>query len=163
MKLSRRDKVDIIQAYELLETVQSLADKYNVTRQAIYKTLKVAGIDTSKRLLDVSCTTCGRLIKRNKGRVRRQKNHFCDQECYYAFLDAGNGLGPYIKDRHGQRIARRIVSQYFELHKDNVVHHEDKNCLNNLPYNLKVFASQGDHIRYHRGFDIDPIWDGRDI
>jgi hypothetical protein len=158
-KITQKDKVDIIKAYEQLETVISLAQKHNVTRQAIYKVLRQHGIDTSKKQLQVSCRACGELLTRNKARVRKQKNHFCNYECYFAFLEAGND-NIYIQNRQGQRIGRRIVSCFFELSDTHIVHHEDRNTLNNLPYNLKVFACQGDHIRYHRGFEIDPIWDG---
>ncbi len=35
------------------------------------------------------------------------------------------------------------------LEEDEVVHHEDENRHNNDPSNLRVFASQGDHLRYH--------------
>ena len=159
MRITYRDRVDIIKAYESeLTPIIKLADKYNVTRQAIYKILKQAGIDTSKKLVQVSCTTCGNILSRHKARIRRQKNHFCDMECYTAFLNAGNGM--YIQNRQGQRIARRKVSEYFDLQKDHIVHHEDRNSLNNQIWNLKVFACQGDHIRYHRGFEVTPIFDG---
>lgn len=158
-KITQKDKVHIIKAYENLETVASLATTFGVTRQAIYKVLRTNGIDTSKKQLKVSCRACGKILTRNKARVRKQKNHFCDYKCYYAFLEAGND-NIYIQNRQGQRIARRVVSCFFELQDDHIVHHEDRNTLNNLPYNLKVFSTQGDHIRYHREFEIDPIWDG---
>ncbi len=161
MKLTRRNRVDIIEAYENLTPVIELAEKYSLTRQGIYKVLRVNGIDTTKKKLDVSCTTCGKIIQRPKCRIRKQKNHFCDDECYFAFLEAGNG-NPYIQNRHGQRIGRRVVSAYFTLEEGHVVHHEDRNTLNNLPYNLKVFATQGDHIRYHRGFEVQPLWEWSD-
>jgi len=159
-KLTQQNKVDIIEAYNVqLVPIIKLAEKYNVTRQAIYKLLKQSGIDTTKKLIQVSCTTCGNILLRPKCRIRKQKNHFCDDTCYFAFLDAGNG-SPYIQSRHGQRIARRVVAELFDLQDGHIVHHEDRNCFNNLPYNLKVFACQGDHVRYHRGFEVQPIWDG---
>jgi hypothetical protein len=164
MKLTPTDTVNIIEAFENLTPVAELANEYGMTRQGVYKVLRRNGVDTKKKQLDVSCTACGNIIKRPKCRIRKQKNHFCNYECYYAFLEAGNG-NPYIHNRHGQRIARRVVSEYFELQDGYVVHHEDRNTLNNLPYNLKVFACQGDHIRYHRlGPDyVQPIWKGTDI
>ena len=117
-------------------------------------------MDTSKRKVQVECSACGKLLKRVKSRVRKQRHHYCDHECYYAALEAGNGY-PYIQNRHGMRVARSVVSKYFELSEGNVVHHEDRNTLNNMLRNLKVFATQGDHVRYHRGFDIEPIWEGK--
>ena len=162
MKVTPKMRVDIIEAYETkLETMINLAKRYGVTRQAVYKILKRAGIDTTKRKLVISCSTCDKEFERHKGRIRKQKFHFCSPECYHAFLDAGGKL-PYVASRHGQRLARNKVSEYFELKENNVVHHEDRNCLNNTLENLKVFRNQGDHVRYHRwGSDyVEPIWDG---
>ena len=162
MKLTKNDKVYIIIAYQELTPMIELATKFNISRQAVYKILKKAGIDTAKHKIPVSCTTCGKELTRNKFQIRKQKNHFCNQECYTAFLQAGNGF-PYIQNRQGQRIARSLVSKHFDLRDSYVVHHENRNCLDNKLKNLKVFATQGDHIRYHRGFDVTPLWDSFQI
>jgi hypothetical protein len=147
--LTRNQKVDIIDAYtNQLTPMIELADKYGITRQGIYKILKKAGVDTTTQRFTVSCTACGNKLSRPKSKVRRQLNHFCSTDCYYAFLAAGNGF-PYLQNRHGQMQARSIVSQYFSLQEDHVVHHEDRNTLNNRLDNLKVFACNGDHVRYH--------------
>ena len=159
--LSENQKVDIITMYNNLEKVDDIAKKYNRTRQGIYKLLKCNGIDTSKKKIQVSCCACGKEISKNKSAVRRQKNLFCGNECYYAFLQAGNG-NAYKRSAAGCRAAREIVAKVFELKEGYIVHHEDRNNWNNNLYNLKVFANQGDHVRYHRlGPDyVQPIWDG---
>jgi hypothetical protein len=155
-----KDKVDIVRAYESeLISMIDLAERYGITRQGIYKILKHAGIDTTKRKLPVTCTACGQEVMAHKARIRRQKWIFCNHECYAAWLQAGNGF-PYIQNRNGQLIARSVVSKYFVLREGHVVHHENRNNLDNRLENLRVFANQGDHIRYHRGFDSTPIWDG---
>lgn len=166
-KLSNIQKVDIIKAFtEDLEPMISIAKRYGKTRQSIWKMLKKEGINTSKSMgnttIQVSCTACSGIIERNKARVRNQMNHFCNDKCYSAYLEAGNGNGPYVNNRHGQRIARNKVAQVFNLKNVHVVHHEDRNTLNNIWCNLRVFACQGDHIRYHRlGLDyVQPIWSG---
>lgn len=158
--LTTKQKVDIIQSYsEQLTPMIELARKYGVTRQYIHRIITKAGIDTSKHKIPVSCTVCGKEVLRTKARIRKQLNHFCSMDCYFAFLEAGNGF-PYVQNRHGQRIGRSIVSKYFQLQEKHVVHHENRNNLDNRPTNLKVFANRGDHVRYHRGFDVEPIWDG---
>ena len=162
MSLSKKDKVDIIKGYKEFVPMIELAEKYGVTRQGIYKIIKKAGISTAKGLIEVSCDTCSKVIKRTKSQIRKQKHHFCCNDCYYAFLEAGNGF-PYIENRQGQRIARSIVSKYFKLELGYIVHHENRNTLYNRIPNLRVFRTQGDHVRYHRGLDIEPIWDGRDV
>ena len=160
MKLTHQDYVDIVEAYDVgLETMINIAKKYGLTRQGVYNILKRNGVDTSKRKLEVSCSSCGAVLKRHKMRLRKNLNHFCDMTCYTAFLEAGNG-SPYVANRHGQRTGRAIVSNYFGLKDGNVVHHKDRNNYNNNPKNLMVFANNGDHVRYHRGFQVVPLWDG---
>ncbi len=151
---------DIVDMFEKdLMPVIEIAEIFHVTRHSIYRILHKCGVDTSKRQYPVSCNVCGKEFTITKGRLRRQKHVFCSRECYYAYLKAGNGY-PYIQNRHGQRIARSIVSKYFKLGDNHIVHHENRNCLDNRLKNLKVFRNQGDHIRYHRGFDVKSIWDG---
>ena len=160
VRLTTVEVVDIINAYsEDLTPMIELANKYGMTRQGVYKVLRRAGIDTTKKRLPVSCTTCGAEILRTKARIRKQLNHFCTPECYFAFLDAGS-WGKYIYWRQGMRIARNKVCQYYPVRPKHVVHHEDRNCYNNRLDNLRVFANQGDHVRYHRGFDVLPLWSG---
>lgn len=159
-QLTPKEKVNVIKAYtEQLTPMAELAKQYNRSRAGIWKLLTKAGVDTTKHKISVSCSTCGKEIKRTKSRIRKQINHFCNYECYYAFLEAGNG-NPYVQNRQGQRIARMKAAEYIELKDGYIVHHEDRNTLNNMIHNLKVFRNQGDHVRYHRGFTVEPLWDG---
>ena len=166
-RLTPKEKVDIVRAYtEQLEPMINLADRYGRTRQAIWKVIKRAGIDPSDyETFTVSCSACGTPMQRYRCEVRNSKHLFCSSSCYYAYIE-GRQTGEYGDNRHGQRIARAVVSQYYDLQPDHIVHHEDRNCLNNHPRNLKVFANQGDHIRYHRwaqdGHEVKILWDGSD-
>ena len=165
MKITPKDKVDIINRYQVdLEPMQSIAKRYNVSRQAIWKTLRAAGIDTSKAAANIktSCPSCGKVFSVVRCRLRKSKNVFCSAACYSAYLEAGNGMGSYISNRHGQRVARSKVAEYIDLKPEYVVHHIDRDCLNNRLDNLMVFACQGDHIRYHRlGPEYSrPVWSG---
>lgn len=164
VRLNRLQIVDIIDSYtNNLETMESISNRLGISRQGVWKALKRNGIDTKKNGgIEVSCFTCGKVFKKPRCQVRKNLHMFCSHDCYYAFLEAGRG-GAYIESRQGQRTARRVVSEYFELQIGNIVHHEDRNCFNNHPINLKAFRNQGDHIRYHRGFEVDPIWDGSNI
>lgn len=157
IRLTDKQKVDIVQGYKDLIPMIELAEKYNITRQGVYKIIKQAGVDTQKALLPVSCNVCGKEIYRNKAKIRRQLHMFCSSDCYTAFLQAGNG-SPYVESRYRSRIARTIVSDHFQLQKGHIVHHENRNQTDNRLDNLRVFANQGDHVRYHRGFDVSPIW-----
>lgn len=170
MKVQPKQIVNIINAYsEQLEPIISIAARYNMSRQGVWKILKKVGVNTAKgaggaSLISISCAACGKEIVVNRSRVRKRKRLFCDLTCYYAYLEAHQG-GTYQQNRHGQRIARDKISKVFNLQPKHIVHHEDRNTLNNMLNNLKVFANQGDHIRYHRGqpdniYDAIPLWEG---
>lgn len=163
-RMTQDQIVDAIDSYtNKLEPMISISERLGISRQGVCRLLKRNGIDTSnKGGLEVSCFTCGKLFKKPRCQVRKALHVFCSDDCYFAFLKAGRG-GAYVQNRHGQRIARHVVSKYFTLQEQHVVHHEDRNCLNNMLPNLRVFACQGDHIRYHRGFEVDPIWDGSTV
>lgn len=148
MKIPRERHMDIIRAYTIdLLPMQEIADMHKVSRTAIHKILQAADVDTGKQRYAVSCTTCGQLIQRTRKQIRKQYNHFCNQTCYRSYLDAGKN--EYIGHRHSQRIARSIVLKHFALQAEHIVHHEDRNEMNNRLDNLLVFACRGDHIRYH--------------
>lgn len=160
VRLKESEQVDIVRRYNNLETMIDLAKEHGVTRQGIFKVLNRYGVDTTKRQLKVSCKTCQKVFYRQKGRIRKQLNHFCGSDCYFAYLEAGQGAGKYKASRRGQQIARQKIAEVFTLEDGYIVHHEDRNCLNNSMDNLKVFACQGDHVRHHRGFDVEPVYAG---
>ena len=171
MKIHQKDKVDIIKSYTInLEPMKDIAKRYEVTRQAIHKLLRKEGVKTAKGLnntrFEVTCIACNKMFIRNRAYIRNHRHIFCSYECYYAFIEA-NQSRIYNQSRQGQRIARTKVSQFFNLQGSHIVHHEDGNQFNNSLDNLRVFLSQGDHIRYHRwskdGTDVEPIWDGRNL
>ena len=163
IRLTPKQEVDIINEYTInLVPMIELANRYGRTRQGIWKLLKRNGIDPDDhQRLDLICPACGEQFDRPRCQVRNRKRLFCSVECYYAYLEAGQN-GSYHYSRQGQRIARMKVSELFDLQPGHIVHHEDRNTLNNELWNLRVFATQGDHVRYHRlGPDYaTPIWDG---
>ena len=175
-KLSEQDKLDIIKAYEEdLEPVTSIAIRYDKTRQGIWKLLKKAGVDTTKHKIAVSCVTCGAVIHRVKSLLRNRHNVFCDYNCYYSFLEAGAAHVTATEQRRGNKRARIIIKKLFDLQPQHIVHHEDRFPLNNQLWNLRVFRTQGDHIRYHHRMRdlehnknssmiiVEPIWNGAEI
>jgi hypothetical protein len=157
---SEYEKIKSLYQDDLIPIIK-LAETYGVTRAAIYKVLKKVGVDTSKKGgMEVTCATCGEFFKKPRCQVRVRNNLFCSQECWYKYV---NREGKYSYSRQGQRRGRKVVSRYHTLQPGEIVHHEDKNCRNNTLANLRVFACQSDHIRYHRGFDVVPVWNGVDI
>ena len=162
-RLTSEQQVDIIYRYRHnLATMIELAIEHGVTRQAVWKFLKSVGVETIKGPVLVTCNACGKEILRTKARIRRTRRNFCNRRCYTAYLETGHGFGRYLPNRQGQRIARTVVSEFFKLLPGYVVHHKDRNSLNNNPSNLMVFRNNGDHTRWHRGLrvDVDVLWDG---
>lgn len=65
------------------------------------------------------------------------------------YLDS-NG---YLRYTHNNKLVHRDVAAKKlgrKLRKEEVVHHKDRNKLNNDPANLWVFKSQDDHDRVHK-------------
>ena len=54
MRLTNKEQVDIIKAYNNLVPMITLAKQYGVTRQAIWKILRKYGHDTSKHRIPES-------------------------------------------------------------------------------------------------------------
>ena len=168
-RLTKKEEVDVIESYTIrLEPMVRIASRYNRTRQGIWKVLKKWGIEPQEfERIQLTCQACGKQFDRPRCQVRNRKRLFCSMDCWYAYLEAAQE-GTYKQNRHGQRRAREVVSRYISLVDKNVVHHKDRNTLNNYIGNLMVFANHGDHIRWHRGqpgneFDIQPIFDGADF
>jgi hypothetical protein len=149
-----------------LATIQHLppsqiAPIAGISRQAVWKILRKQGVNTSKgpegfTRVRYLCDFCGKPSEMTRARWRNTQKHYCSAACYYADLE-NPGYHPW---RHGQRLARAIVSQYFHLEDGNVVHHKDGDSRNNDRSNLAVFQSQSDHIKHHRGQAVNPVWDG---
>ena len=138
--------------------ISILAAEVGITRQAIWKRLKAAGIDISGRYWQrVDCGYCGTKLDRRKSYMTDKAKVFCNTECYYANRE-NPGYKPW---RHGSRLARAIVAQRFALDSLHVVHHKDGDQRNNNLDNLVVYASQSDHIKAHHGKSkVTPVWDG---
>ena len=165
MKTSDKDRVDIVRRYSVgLERMKDLAIEYAMTRQGIYKILKQAGVNTSKGeggscRVTYSCTVCGTETSMTRSCFRKRKHVFCGEKCYFAWLKHGNG-NPLIMHRQSGRQARKVVEKHFALRPSDIVHHEDRNQYNNHISNLIVFRNNGDHVRYHRGFEVPILWRG---
>ena len=162
MKKRIRDLNEVKQMYTVQHlTGEEIARIYGVTRQAVYKRLKALGIKSiDGEWVKTNCSFCGSEITKRRKQWRKNTNNYCSMECYSASLE-NPGYKPW---RHGQRLARAIVGQYYKLLYNNVIHHEDGDSRNNDRLNLRVFANQSDHLKYHRSkVKPIPIWDGSKI
>jgi len=161
-KLTPEEKADIIIAYQTnLVPMLELAKKYGKSRAGIWKTLQKAGVNTTKRRLPVTCHACGKQVLKPKCQIRKAKYCYCTFDCYMEYIrETGQS---YVKNRGGQRRARSAVGRHFELKENMIVHHENKDTLDNRLTNLRVFSDHSEHMRYHRSGEAIPLWDGREI
>ena len=164
MKINPNDRETIVKAYtiEFIPMIE-LARRYNVTRMAIWKLLNAVGVDTTKQAAHIKtiCDNCGKETSVIRSVISKRLHSFCNHNCYYAWLKREEAKHPLLTSRHCMRIARQMVEKSgFFVENEMVVHHEDRNETNNELHNLKVFASQGDHVQYHRGFTVLPLWEG---
>ena len=152
MKIKYEEWPIIIQKYSIgLQSTGMLAKAYGVSRRAIWMGLNNRGIDTSKVIAcwrTRNCAFCGAEVSVRRARMRDSTSSYCNQECYIGIIKLRSPN--YKAHRQGQRKAREVVSKHFTLLPGYIVHHEDGNNDNNAVSNLTVFASNVDHMGYHR-------------
>lgn len=162
-KIPESEHAKIIHAFTVeLETIISLSARYGVSRQAIYKILRLNGVDTTKSGTNawhtVSCHHCGAPVLVRRARLRNKNNLFCGNDCWLQYL---NSISSGKLDRYGMMVGRETVRTLWPgLQPGMVVHHIDGDDKNNNVSNLLVYATQGDHLRAHRGYPADPVWVG---
>lgn len=126
----------------------------------------------SCRMEEITCKGCGEIFVRNNG-LKPNKTH-CSQRCWVTNYNRRNEDGHsnkgsamsnatasarglarrttdwYVKQdgRHEHRVVAEAVLGR-SLEPGEVVHHEDRNKMNNHPHNLIVFPSQSGHMTHH--------------
>ncbi len=109
----------------------------------------------------LTCAACGALFDRPRSQAKRgHYKQYCSEACYQGTIKQ-NGAN-YVNSRVGTRRGRKVVSAHFAIRPGQVVHHHDGDDTNNTLTNLAVFATQAEHMRFHRGGNAQPIWNGQD-
>jgi hypothetical protein len=141
----------------------SIAEAAGITRIAVWKALRRAGVKPGRRAPPVAlvCAVCGKTFSRPRHRLVDVQNVYCSSACYMGWIVEKGKV--YRPSRYGLRLARAVVSSVFDIPEGAVVHHHDGSDYNNDLGNLAVFASHSTHMSFHRGGKGLPIWDGRDI
>lgn len=153
------DLVDLYTVKHL--TLRQIAKLTGMSHTSVMGRLTTAGVATKQGTwVNGHCDFCGAKIRKTRARWRNSQRHFCNSACYYATIENPN----FIEWRHGQRLARAIVSQHFKISEDAVVHHKDGNDRNNNLNNLQVLDSQSSHTKFHRtGKLTGLLWDGSTV
>lgn len=163
MKINRLEIPKIVRAYtiEFIPAIE-LACRYGVTRAAIYGVLKRAGVNTSyqeQSRIRTVCDHCGANLLVIRSIFRKRLHSFCGAGCYHAWLASPKAEHMGVKKGHS--MAKKVIEDSgFFVEYGTVIHWEDDNEANNEVHNLKVFKNQEDHTRYHRCFEVSPMWDG---
>ena len=135
-------------------TLREIGKRLKISHSGVAKRLKAAGITSDQgEWVSKTCEFCGKEYKITRA---RKGNKYCSMACYSAAVTSPQS---HIW-RHGQRLARLIVAQHYDLQPNHIVHHVDGDDRNNDRSNLAVYASQADHISAHRGGKAQPIWVG---
>ena len=140
----------------------TMAQRSGLTRQGIWKRLRLAGLltpQTIRRAPSVTgtCAECGTVCQTPRWRMQHQRHQFCGSSCYRAWLSNPD----YQQHRQGQRRARAIVREVFPLQPGQIVHHVNGHTDDNDLVNLMVFASNAEHLAWHhRNPSIHPLWRG---
>ena len=111
--------------------------------------------------VDRECAWCGDKFKQMRCIARKTLRAYCCADHYYA---SRHNPG-YVRSQYRMRLARAVVAQHFKLLPEYVVHHEDGDNHHNDLDNLRVFASQEDHLKYHHAkrtgeYAPLPLWSG---
>lgn len=137
-------------------TLAEIGRLIGMSKTAVMKRLHKAGITREHGTWATKpCAWCSVEVRRHRRNLSAEQ-WYCTVEHYYASRE-----NPDFQEwRHGGRLARAIVAQHYPIARGHVVHHKDGNQRNNDRSNLMVFASQADHLAYHHGRTIAPLWDG---
>jgi hypothetical protein len=140
-------------------TMREIGALAGMSKVSVWKRLQKLGIQTTDGTQPVMvCTHCQTTYRRKRCAVRAATVHFCSIACYTQHIQQKS---TYREWRYGQKLARQAVNAVFPLQRGYVVHHHDGDNTNNHPTNHAVFASQAEHMRFHRGGQATPLWDGK--
>ena len=135
-------------------TLREIGKQVKLSAPGVNKRLRKAGITSEQcEHCSVICDFCGKEFDRTRKRAKAVGAKYCSMACYSAGITSPKS---HIW-RHGQRLARLIVAQHFDLQPNHVVHHIDGDDRNNDRSNLAVYVSQADHTSAHRGGKATPI------
>ena len=76
-------------------TLREIATRVGISHAAVWKRLKVAGIQReSGTWVKVACSFCGAQIRKHRANWRKSEKHYCRPACYYADLER-HGYTPW--------------------------------------------------------------------
>lgn len=155
------DTIELIKMYTIDHlTLTEISSKVGISFQAISMRLRRAGITGKDGIYyTLVCKHCANKYKRYRSLVRLGVKQYCSKKCYW--LSSKNDY--YVNWRNGCIKARQIVSKYFPLEKEQIVHHIDGDDRNNNISNLQVFRNRSEFMSYKQGGKAKPVWIGSEF
>ena len=153
MKHLKVNTEDLVKMYtEDHLTLRKIGSKVGMSAVAVHKRLKKVGVTGDDgEWVTRECAFCGDKIRKHRSLSKRHPRSFCNSACYHASMESP-GYKPW---RGGQRLARALISKYFKVEPDMVIHFKDGDSRNHDIANLAV-------SKFHEGYQrkIEYIWEG---
>ena len=81
MKLTKKQQQNAVNAYKAHKKVSQIAQKYGVSRQAVYKLIKNTNTPLNPpKIITKPCCECGAPVTRHASRMQA-KNTYCSKKC----------------------------------------------------------------------------------
>lgn len=114
MHKSKLTDIEIIDRYNQDIPISEISEAANISRPAIYNTLKRNGIDVNRRtLLTLTCPFCGETFTRPASRNKNPKSGYCTIQCFHAdrstvglYSKIGSSLSSNRPDKNPEQFDR---------------------------------------------------------
>lgn len=139
-------------------TMQLIADKAGITRQAVKLILDRHNIEYRGGTQPRTCLFCKEVFQATRCRLKRGGGDYCSPQCFHAdrsiageYSITGGGMARLYKSLGvtDRQLGRRARAQTPGLKPGQVVHHIDGNRSNNDPGNLMIFDNHSEHMQFH--------------
>lgn len=145
-------------------TMQHIADKAGITRQAVKLILDRNGVEYRGGKQDRICMFCNETFQATRNRIKKGGGDYCSVQCFHASRSLSGEYSPnggYMARMQqavgasDRTMGRRARKQIEGLQPGQVVHHIDGNRTNNDPSNLMVFNSHAEHMAHHHALRME--------
>lgn len=159
--LTAADRSSIIHLYTVDHlSMREISTRVNRSPSSIRSVLIDSGVDTRRSVagrIQSSCAYCESSFTVFRSAAKRRRSLFCSVDCYSSWLQ--------VRSEHISTVGLSTITLFYpkivDLPSPPSLHRIDGLLANISPRNLILFSSFLDHIRFHRGLEVEPLFDGR--